>query len=248
MRPSTVFTPLAVAFALTMAPLAPAAQGGLTADELRWIAGVRPVFEHATAAGLPVDVVVQPQPTPGLAPLALAFVDGRCKLVFSMRDNPMVRAQEQRIDRHFGSGPAALAAALEVMAAHELFGHCARHAAGLWHAVPEGYAEVVPAGLDQALQAEFSAMRASRREEGYADLAAMAWARTHRPALHARLHAWLSAERSHDLIAGSHHDTLAWLRHARAGQAAVAEIWREVLFDEAGAAAAGVRTADTRTR
>jgi len=39
-------------------------------------------------ANLPLDIVVQPQPTPGKAPLALAFVDGRCKLVLSMRENP----------------------------------------------------------------------------------------------------------------------------------------------------------------
>jgi hypothetical protein len=186
-----------------------------------------------------VDIVVQPQPAPGTAPLALAFLGGRCKLVFSMRENAMVQEQEERIEQDLGTGKASLFAALELMAAHELFGHCARHVAGLWHAVPDGYVEILPRGIGDALQADFSEMRAARREEGYADLAALAWAHANRYPSHARLHAWLAAERSHDLIEGSHHDTLAWLQSAGSGQATIAEVWRDVLLKEASAAASG---------
>ena len=209
---------------------------------------VRPIFEQAKRDGLPVDIVVQPQPAPGTAPLALAFLGGRCKLVFSMRENPLVQEQEERIEQDLGAGKASLYAALEFMAAHELFGHCGRHVAGLWHAVPDGYLETLPDGLDQALYADFSDMRATRREEGYADLAALAWARANRYPIYARLHAWLAAERSHDLIEGGHHDTLAWLRSAGSGQAAIAEVWRDVLLAEASAAASGERSTSTAER
>jgi hypothetical protein len=47
----------------------------LTATESRWLRGVWPVVAHAREAKLALDIVVQPQPTPGAAPRALAFVD-----------------------------------------------------------------------------------------------------------------------------------------------------------------------------
>lgn len=208
-----------------------------TPTELRWVSGAWPVVEQARRAGLPVDIVVQPQPAPGVAPIALAFVDGRCKLVFSMRENPEVREQAQRIERALGAGDEMLDAALALMAAHEVFGHCARHAAGRWHALPEGYAEAVPPTLARGLHEVFIETRATRREEGFADLAALAWARVHRQPVYERLHAWLVAERSQERIEGSHHDTLAWLQSTGAGDAAFADVWRTVLLQEAGATA-----------
>jgi hypothetical protein len=226
---------------LLLAASEAAGQGGLTPQEQVWIDGTRTVFEQARKSGLPVDIVVQPQPTPGTAPLALAFLGGRCKLVFSMRENPLVQEQEERIEHHLGAGNAWLSAALEFMAAHELFGHCARHVAGQWHALPDGYFEAFPDGLDRALHASYVEMRATRREEGYADLAALAWARTNRCPIYARLHDWLAAERNDVLMEGSHHDTLAWLRSAGAGQGAIAEVWRKVLLEESRAAASEMR-------
>lgn len=62
-------------------------------------------------------------------------------------------------------------------------------------------------------------MQAARREEGYGDLVGMAWTRQHHPQKYARLYAWLVAERSADLVHGSPHDTLAWLRLAKANAA-----------------------------
>ena len=70
----------------------------LTDTENRWLKGAWPVIAFAREAKLPLDIVVQPQPTPGAAPLALAFVDGRCKLVLSMRGNPAARSTLEYID------------------------------------------------------------------------------------------------------------------------------------------------------
>ena len=185
----------------------------LTATEGRWLKGAWPVLLHARDAGLPLDIVVQPQPTPGLPPMALGFIDGRCKLVFSMRGNPDVQATEQRLP------PDLFDAALQLMAAHEL-GHCQRHVSGAWRLLPTGRVEQPgPAGplsskSDAHLLAEYADMQAVRREEGHADLVGLAWTNLHHPALYARVHAWLLAERSLGRIAGSHHDTLVWVRLA----------------------------------
>jgi len=231
-----LYTVLAVAVLSAVVGTAPAsAAQDLTDTESRWIRGAWPVVDQARRSGLPVDIVVQPQPAPGVAPMALAYVDGRCKLVFSMRENLEVREQEQRIERHLGADDDLRDAALALMAAHEIFGHCARHVAGRWQGVPEGYSDPVPPTLERGLHDAFVDMRAARREEGFADLAALAWARLHRQRWYPRLHAWLVAERSDELIAGSHHDTLAWLRSTRAGEPAVSEVWSAVLLQEARA-------------
>ena len=179
----------------------------LTDVENRWLQGAWPVVTFAKAADLPLDIVVQPQPSPGKAPLALAFVDGRCKLVLSMRGNPEARATLDRIE------PALLDATLELMTAHEL-GHCRRYLDGAWLGVPAGFSPSEPAGLSDSLRDAYRAMQAQRREEGYADLVGLAWARRQHPQLYAKLQAWLLAEREHERVEGSQHDTLAWLRLA----------------------------------
>ncbi|MDR7297874.1 hypothetical protein J2X16_003223 [Pelomonas aquatica] len=182
----------------------------LTAQETRWLQGIWPVVSHAREAlALPLDLVVQPQDAPGHAPLALGFVDGRCKLVLSMRGNPQVQRQLDSID------PALLTATLELMAAHEL-GHCRRYLDGAWHGTPAGFvAAHAPDNLAPDLRQAWLAMRSTRREEGYGDLVGLAWTRERHPELYARLHAWLVAERSAELIPGSHHDTLDWLALAK---------------------------------
>ena len=177
----------------------------LTSTETRWLRGASPVVAFAKAADLPLDIVVQPQPTPGKAPLALAFVDGRCKLVLSMRENTESQATLTRIE------PELLDATLELMAAHEL-GHCRRYLDGAWMGMPSGFAPSEPAGLDASQREAYRAMQAQRREEGYADLVGLAWARQQHPQLYARLYAWLFAERSRERVEGSQHDTLAWVR------------------------------------
>jgi hypothetical protein len=90
-----------------------------------------------------------------------------------------------------------------------------------WHELPAGFVASEPPDLDPALRATYLDMRAVRREEGYGDLVGLAWIQRHRPQQYSRLHAWLVAERSKDLIQGSHHDTLAWVRLAEHGIAPV---------------------------
>jgi len=193
--------------ALLCAALQPAARAAdLTPLETRWLQGVWPVVAHARQQlSLPLDVVVQPQDTPGAAPLALAFVDGRCKLVLSMRGNPEAERQLDAVE------PALLAAALELMAAHEL-GHCRRYLDGVWTRMPAGFVPAqAPDTLAPDLQQAWLDMRSTRREEGYGDLVGLAWTRQRHPALYPQLHAWLVKQRSAELMPGSHHDTLAWL-------------------------------------
>jgi len=212
--------------ALAWAP-GPSAAADLSPTELRWLRGAWPVVAYARAAGMPLDIVVQPQPTPDLPPLALAFVEGRCKLVLSMRNNPEAEATLARIE------PELLAPALELMAAHEL-GHCRRYLDGAWYGLPAGFAHVEPVGLSDEQRRAWEANSASRREEGFGDLVGLAWAAAHHPQHYGRLHAWLVAERSRDLVPGSPHDTLAWVRLAAdravwAGPslfAAPARLWR----------------------
>lgn len=207
------------AFACAAALSASAACAGaadLTDTEQRWLKGAMPVIAYAEQQKLPLDIVVQPQPTPGKAPLALGFVDGRCKLVLSMRGNPEAEATLARIE------PRWLGATLELMAAHEL-GHCRRYLDGAWRGVPAGFVTAAaPAGLSPELRDAWLDMKATRREEGYGDLVGLAWTRRHHPDAYAPLHAWLVGERSRDLQSGSHHDTLAWVRLAGDGSALVA--------------------------
>jgi hypothetical protein len=202
--------PALIAVLLAAAALPAAQAADLSPTETRWLQGAWPVVTYAEKAGMPLDIVVQPQPAPGAAPLAMAFIDGRCKLVLSMRGNPEASATLERI------APALLDAALELMAAHEL-GHCRRHLDGNWHGLPAGFVAPRPDSVSPELRGAFVRMKATRREEAYADLVGLAWIQATRPKDYARVHAWLSAERARDLLPGSHHDTLAWLTLARDG-------------------------------
>ncbi|HEX6720312.1 MAG TPA: hypothetical protein VF107_02020 [Burkholderiaceae bacterium] len=183
----------------------------LTATEVRWLHGAAPVVAFAKQNRMPLDIVVQPQDAPGAAPLALGFVDGRCKLVLSMRGNPEAQATLDRIDADL------MDAALELMAAHEL-GHCRRYLDGTWRDLPAGFAPRAPAALDADDRRAYVSMRSQRREEGYADLVGLAWVQRRHASAYERLQRWLHAERSKDLIPGAHHDTLAWLELARDGR------------------------------
>ena len=162
----------------------------LTERERRWVDAALPVVAYARGQGLPLDVVVQPQDAPGLAPVAMAHVGGRCKLVFSMRGNPLADDTEQRI-------PADLFVPIaEAVAAHEM-AHCWRQVQGAWNTVPAGVHEESAADIaDPAAHARWHAMRETRREEGFADLVGLAWAANRHPAQYAQVHAWFAHERA----------------------------------------------------
>jgi hypothetical protein len=202
----------------------------LNPTEMRWLRGAWPVIAFARDENLPLDIVVQPQSNPGAAPLALAFVAGRCKLVLSMRGNAEAQATLARIE------PDLLDATLELMAAHEL-GHCRRYLDGAWNGLPAGFNTSVPQELSSDLRTAYVNMKAARLEEGYGDLVGLAWAQQRHPQQYARLHSWLVTERSRDLLPGSHHDTLAWVRRAKDGGAlagpsifaAAARLWAAAL-------------------
>lgn len=57
-------------------------------------------------------------------------------------------------------------------------------------------------------------MRETRREEGYADLVALAWIEHSHPQDYARIYAWLDAVRKVQPVAGGSHDTRSWVRLA----------------------------------
>ena len=185
----------------------------LTELETRWLSAAAPVLAQARRLALPIDIIVQPQAKPGDVPLAMGFADGRCKLVLSMRGNPDAESVLEQV-------PADQRALLiEAMTAHEV-GHCWRYAQGAWHALPAGFVEV---GEEQAADADLlaaaKAMREGRREEGYADLVALAWTAQAHPQQYGRVHAWLAALRSVQPVPHNAHDTRVWV--ALAGDPAV---------------------------
>ena len=203
-----------LAFVAALLALPACIASELTSIEKQWLRGAWAVIDFAKRENLPLDIIVQPQANPDAAPLALAFVDGRCKLVLSMRGNAQAQETLERIE------PGLLDATLELMAAHEL-GHCRRYLDGAWYGLPAGFYPAAPEGLSPELRSAYVGMKAARREEGYGDLVGLAWAQQRHPQHYARLHAWLVSERSRDLLPGSHHDTLTWVHLAQDGRTLV---------------------------
>lgn len=184
----------------------------LTAQETKWLHAAAPVLDYAKSIALPVDIIVQPKAAPGAVPLAMGFAKGRCKLVLTMRGNPEA---EQVLD----DVPLAEQGLLiEAMTVHEL-AHCWRYAQGEWHALPAGFFEAGrETAHDPAMLAASKAMRETRREEGFADLAALAWVQRTQPGEYARVHDWLSAVRDAVAVPRSGHDTRVWVRLAENGR------------------------------
>ncbi|CAH0144851.1 hypothetical protein SRABI118_00377 [Massilia sp. Bi118] len=197
--------------AFLAAGAASAASSDLTALEKRWLVAAYPVLEYARGLPLPIDIVVQPQAGPDDVPLAMGFDGGRCKLVISLRGNPDAEKQLA------GVTPAEQGELIEAMAAHEI-AHCWRYAQGAWHALPAGFVEVgEETSADPSLLAASKEMREMRREEGYADLVALAWTRHSHPGDYARVHAWLDKLRAVQPVARSGHDTRVWVKLAADG-------------------------------
>jgi len=210
------------------------ADDALTATEARWIDAGRPVVSYAKRQKLPLDIVVQPDERPGEAPLAMAFVDGRCTLALTMRGNPHAEAALNGVD------PALLPVLIEAMTAHEI-GHCWRYVGGAWHTLPAGFVDAATEAPDddRELVVKRRDMRQARREEGFADLVGLAWTWAQYPQHYARVQAWF--EQVRDDRPGEHHDTRAWIRLVRDPQAfsagatpfeQVRGLWRQGLLDE----------------
>lgn len=221
---------LAALAALTAPPLHAAE---LTALEQRWLGAAEPVLAYSRQLKLPLDITVQPRPRPGDVPLAMGFVGGRCKLVISLRHNPDAETILAGIPQ------AQQGALIEAMAAHEI-AHCWRYVQGVWHALPAGFVEVgEERALDASLLAASKAMRETRREEGFADLAALAWIQRSKPDEYERVYRWLAGVRAKVAVPRSGHDTRAWVRLAEDGAAfgkaeapfeLVEGLWREGLL------------------
>lgn len=180
----------------------------LTQTERTWLDAALPVLAFAQEQALPLDIIVQPQPAPGETPLGMAFVAGRCKLVFSMRGNPEAQATLDRIE------PGLLGPVVEAIAAHEL-AHCWRHLQNHWGTLPaklqvSSRLEQVPADVAELLRE----MWRTRREEGFADLVGLAWTQQHHPKLYAQVHAWNVRLRAEQTLDTGPHDTRVWVRLA----------------------------------
>jgi hypothetical protein len=177
----------------------------LTPTEQAWLQAARPVLAYARDHALPLDIVVQPQPTPGETPVGLAYLKGRCKLVLSMRGNPEAERMLARVDS------AILGPVVEAIAAHEL-AHCWRHVSGAWGTLPNHLQDV--SALDRLSPAHAELLRdtwRTRREEGLADLVGLAWTHMHHPGLYPAVLAWHQAMRAHQPVDTGPHDTRAWL-------------------------------------
>ena len=180
----------------------------LTPTERTWLEAALPVLLYAREQHLPLDIIVQPQPTPGEPPLGMAYLDGRCKLVLSMRGNEEAQGTLDRIP------PTLIGPVVEAIAAHEL-GHCWRHVQQTWGTLPPGIGALPQTGALQPEQIELlTEMWRTRREEAYADLVGLAWTHRHHRALYTQVHAWHVRLRAKQAVDTGPHDTRAWVQLA----------------------------------
>jgi hypothetical protein len=193
---------------LLFASAAARAEASLTAQETRWLAAAGPVLAFSQRLNLPIDITVQPRSGPGDVPLAMGFDGKRCKLVLSLRGNPDAEAILEKFPE------AQRGVLIEAMAAHEV-GHCWRYARGVWHALPAGFVDTgAQDDRDDHAFAQAKAMRDSRREEGFADLVALAWISRNHPDSYASVYSWLESLRGAQPPGMTAHDTLVWVQLA----------------------------------
>lgn len=189
---------LSLSVLLLSAASVPAAE--LTAQEIRWLSAGSSVLAYAKQTlQLPLDITVQPQARASDVPLALGYQEGRCKLVLSLRGNPHGE------DVLAGVPPERHSWMIEAMVAHEI-GHCWRYVQGAWHSLP--------AGFEQAATTPELALQETRREEGYADLVALAWTAQRQPQHYAAVLGWMQQVRQPAAGVAGSHSTAAWLQQA----------------------------------
>jgi hypothetical protein len=204
-----------------------ASAASLTDMETRWLTAGSAMLKYAKAElKLPIDIIVQPTGKPTDVPLALGFQDGRCKLVLTMRDRT-------NVEDVLASVPAEQRPLMiEAMFAHEV-GHCWRYVQGQWHEMPAGFEEHAEHSHNAPNnQAQAQELEQTRREEGFADLAALAWIQQRHPEQYGAVAAWMRQVRqpsSASPVVGSH-TTMEWLQLAPTGDAFAAEL---PLFEQA---------------
>lgn len=180
----------------------------LSAAEMRWLQGAAPVIAWAERHAMPLDIVVQPQDTPGQTPMGMAFLEGRCLLVLSMRANPEAQATLDRVE------PGLRGPVVEAIVAHEL-GHCWRHLHRTWGTLPAGLKDISGFSRVTPEQADLlKEMWNTRREEGFADLVGLAWTLQRHPTRYDEVHAWTVRLRADQPVQTGPHDTRVWVRLA----------------------------------
>ena len=208
--------------ALTLA-MPPAAASDLIPIELTWLEAAMPVLRFARQQSMPLDIIVQPQAVPGETPVGMAYIEGRCKLVLSMRGNPDAQAMLDRI------GPGLLGPVVEAIAAHEL-AHCWRHLNRTWGTLPAGLVDISKFDRVTPEQAALlQDMWRTRREEGFADLVGLAWTLRHHSARYEEVQAWTARMRADQQIETGAHDTRVWIKLAqdRAAMSPAASIFEQ---------------------
>jgi hypothetical protein len=126
----------------------------------------------------------------------------------SLRDKPDAEATlaNEPVERH--------SMLIEAMVAHEL-AHCWRYSKGMWHRWPAAFAESATESQDSDANLTRQAMRATQREEAFADLVALAWVKRTRADDYSQVYAWLERIRADQPLEGSFHDTRPWLTLAK---------------------------------
>lgn len=240
-RPRRVLAALSAPVLGTLIATATAAANpALTDAERAWIASAEPVLQAGRAAGLAIAVVVQPKTNAGESAVASAWHQGECLLVLTLRggvdpvgegrpDAPPPAVLREAVVAH------ELAHCVRQAGgewhrwpggatSHPSTGETSDAAPGTTSDAATGTASVattVASAVDSVAEAPDAEprhlarwraeMAATRREEGYADLAALAWVAAHHRPRYAQVHAWLWSLRADGSPDGSHHDTRAWL-------------------------------------
>jgi hypothetical protein len=196
---------IAVLLSGVLAALNCHADSNLHPIEVKWIAAAEPVLDYAAAEGVPIDIIVQPTSTAADVPVAMGVKNGRCTLILSLRDKADAESilQSASPERH--------ALLIETMVAHEM-AHCWRYLQGTWHTLPAGFESLADDAHGTSSQQH--EMRVTQREEGYADLVALAWVRKKYPHDYVAVHAWLTQVRHDQPTLGGYHDTHVWLQLA----------------------------------
>ena len=222
-----MITRLLISLLLLCSSLASAAE--LTDMETRWLTAGSAMLKYAKKElKLPIDIIVQPTGKPTDVPLALGFQDGRCKLVLTMRNRTNVEDVLSTVPAEQRT------LMIEAMFAHEV-GHCWRYVQGQWHEMPAGFEEHADHAAPDRMtaQAQAQELEQTRREEGFADLAALAWIQQRHPEQYGAVAVWMRQVRQPSPaspVVGSH-TTMEWLQLAPTGDAFAAEL---PLFEQAG--------------